>query len=70
MHNDVGLVHWINSRILLANKWFRSFLFKEEDIAMSSINKPGQIVILNGAPMSGKSSIAMIIQGILSKVFG
>jgi len=62
MHNDVGLVHWINSRILLANKWFRSFLFEEEDIAMSSINKPGQIVILNGAPRSGKSSIAMIIQ--------
>src|SRR5690625_2738049 len=29
---------------------------------MSSINNPGQIVILNGAPRSGKSSIAMIIQ--------
>lgn len=29
---------------------------------MSTVNKPGQIIILNGTPRSGKSSIATVIQ--------
>jgi len=36
---------------------------------MSKINKPGQIVILNGTPRSGKSSIATIIQNTFEGVW-
>lgn len=31
-------------------------------IPIADVTKPGQIVILNGAPRSGKSSIATVIQ--------
>ena len=36
---------------------------------MTKINKPGQIVILNGSPRSGKSSIATIIQNTFEGVW-
>lgn len=36
---------------------------------MSQENTPGQIVILNGAPRSGKSSIASVIQNTFEGVW-
>ena len=35
-------------------------------IAIADVTKPGQIVILNGAPRSGKSSIVAVIQDYVS----